>query len=109
VYGGWHRVLCALLNENKKTILAEAIYLGGERDGIEFETAIQYNEGFQETILSFANNINTIEGGTHLSGFKSSLTRAVNAYIKNENMMKNDKVRSAGFRHPRGHCGGSVR
>jgi len=92
VYEGGIVSFVRYLNENKKTILAEAIYIGGERDGIEFETAIQYNEGFQETILSFANNINTIEGGTHLSGFKSSLTRAVNAYIKNENMMKNDKV-----------------
>ncbi len=84
------------LNENKKPLLNDPIYILGTRDGLEFETAIQYNEGFQESILSFANNINTIEGGTHLSGFKSALTRVVNTYIKNENMLKNEKVSPQG-------------
>ena len=84
------------LNENKKVLFNAPIYISGTRNGTEFEVSIQYNEGFQETIYSFANNINTIEGGTHLSGFKSALTRAVNAYIKNANLLKNEKVTPGG-------------
>ncbi|MBN1948401.1 MAG: DNA topoisomerase (ATP-hydrolyzing) subunit B [Candidatus Cloacimonetes bacterium] len=84
------------LNENKKLLFEEPVYIEGTRDGTEFEVSIQYNEGFQEIIYSFANNINTIEGGTHLSGFKSALTRAVNAYIKNAGMLKNEKVTPGG-------------
>ncbi len=84
------------LNENKKALFSEPIYINGERNGTEFEVSIQYNEGFQELIYSFANNINTIEGGTHLSGFKSALTRAVNTYIKNLNGFKNEKIVPAG-------------
>jgi len=84
------------LNENKKVLFPEPIYINGERNGTEFEVSIQYNEGFQELIYSFANNINTIEGGTHLSGFKSALTRAVNTYIKNANGFKNEKVAPGG-------------
>jgi DNA gyrase subunit B len=57
-----------------------------------FEVSIQYNDGFQENILSFANNINTIEGGTHLSGFKTAITRSVNTYIRNINLLKNEKI-----------------
>ncbi|TSA24424.1 DNA topoisomerase (ATP-hydrolyzing) subunit B [bacterium] len=79
------------LNENKKVIFNRPVYISGTRDHTEFEVAIQYNDGYQESILSFANNINTIEGGTHLSGFKSALTRAVNTYIKNSNLSKNEK------------------
>ncbi len=84
------------LNENKKVLFEEPIYIFGTRNGMEFEVSIQYNEGYQETIYSFANNINTIEGGTHLIGFKSALTRAVNAYIKNTNLLKNEKVSPGG-------------
>ncbi len=84
------------LNENKKVLFPEPIFINGKRNGTEFEVSIQYNEGFQELIYSFANNINTIEGGTHLSGFKSALTRAVNTYIKNANGFKNEKVAPGG-------------
>ncbi|MCB5250296.1 MAG: DNA topoisomerase (ATP-hydrolyzing) subunit B [Candidatus Cloacimonadales bacterium] len=80
------------LNENKKPLYSNPIYINGDKDEINFEVAIQYNEGFQENIYSFANNINTIEGGTHLSGFKTGLTRAVNNYIKHTGMDKNEKV-----------------
>ena len=92
------------LNENKKVAFTDPIYISGSRDECEFEIAIQYNDGYQESILSFANNINTIEGGTHLSGFKSALTRAVNAYIKNENMLKNEKVSPQGNDIREGIC-----
>ena len=84
------------LNENKKVMMEDPIYIYGRRDDVDFEVAIQYNEGYQENILSFANNIHTIEGGTHLSGFKSALTRAVNSYIKQHNMLKNEKVSPGG-------------
>ncbi|OQX71912.1 MAG: DNA topoisomerase IV subunit B [Candidatus Cloacimonas sp. 4484_275] len=92
MYEGGINSFVEYLNENKKVLFPKPIYIAGKRNGTEFEVAIQYNEGFQETILSFANNINTIEGGTHLSGFKSALTRAVNAYIKSQNFAKNEKV-----------------
>ncbi len=84
------------LNENKKVLHEDPIYIKGGKNDIDFEVSILYNEGFQENLYSFANNINTIEGGTHLSGFKSALTRAVNAYIKNENLLKNEKVSPSG-------------
>ncbi len=84
------------LNENKKALFPEPIFISGKRDGTEFEVSIQYNEGFQANINSFANNIHTIEGGTHLSGFKSALTRSINNYIKNENLLKNEKVSPSG-------------
>lgn len=95
-YEGGINSFVRFLNENKKPLVPEPIYITGERDDIDFEVSIQYNEGFQEIIYSFANNINTIEGGTHLSGFKSALTRAVNAYIKKENLLKKEKVSPSG-------------
>lgn len=84
------------LNQNKKPLGAKPIYISATKEGLDFELALQYNEGYQENIFSFANNINTTEGGTHLSGFKSGLTRAVNTYIKNADLLKNEKVSPSG-------------
>ena len=84
------------LNENKKSLYDDPIYVSGDKNDITFEVAIQHNEGYQESLLTFANNINTIEGGSHLSGFKSALTRAVNTYIKINNLLKNEKVSPQG-------------
>jgi DNA gyrase subunit B len=84
------------LNQNKKPLGQKPIYMSATKDGLDFEVSLQYNEGYQENIFSFANNINTIEGGTHLSGFKSGLTRAVNTYIKNADLLKNEKVSPSG-------------
>ncbi len=95
-YDGGIKSFVRYLNENKKVIFEDPIYVEGKKNGAEFEVSIQYNEGFQEIINSFANNIHTIEGGTHLSGFKSGLTRAINNYIKNENLLKNEKVNPSG-------------
>ncbi len=95
-YEGGINSFVEFLNENKKILFTEPIYINGKKNGADFEVSIQYNEGFQEVIYSFANNINTIEGGTHLSGFKSALTRVVNTYIKNANLLKNEKVTPAG-------------
>ncbi len=77
------------LNRNKDPLHKKIIYFQKEKDGIAVEGAIQYNDAYKETIYSFANNINTIEGGTHLSGFKTALTRALNQYAKGKNLLKN--------------------
>ncbi len=95
-YDGGIKSFVEYLNQNKKPLFPKPIYISAEKEGLTFEVAVQYNEGYQENIFSFANNINTIEGGTHLSGFKSGLTRAVNTYIKNADILKNEKVSPSG-------------
>jgi DNA gyrase subunit B len=85
------------LNRNAKTLHNEVVYLDTERDGIGIELAFQYNQGYNESVFSFVNNINTHEGGTHLTGFKSALTRVVNNYMeKSSNLAKKDKITLAG-------------
>lgn len=76
------------LNHNKEVLHKKIIYFQREKDNICIEGALQYNDSYKENIYSFANNINTIEGGTHLSGFKTALTRALNQYAKNKNLLK---------------------
>ncbi|MBN1405877.1 MAG: DNA topoisomerase (ATP-hydrolyzing) subunit B [Candidatus Omnitrophica bacterium] len=76
------------LNKNKNPLHKKVIYLQKEKEGIAVELAMQYNDGYAENIFTFVNNINTIEGGTHLSGFKSALTRAANQYCKSKNLIK---------------------
>ncbi|MBI5117695.1 DNA topoisomerase (ATP-hydrolyzing) subunit B [Candidatus Poribacteria bacterium] len=83
------------LNQNKNT-LHKTFYCERERDGIIVELALQYNDGYAENIFSYANNINTIEGGSHLIGFKSALTRCVNEYARKNNLIKNAKVSISG-------------
>jgi len=78
------------LNKNKNPLHNKVVYFQKSQDDIIVEVALQYNDGYAETLFSFANNINTIEGGTHLSGFKSALTRAINQYAKSKNMLKDD-------------------
>jgi len=78
------------LNKNKNKLHPKVIYFEKEVDKIKLEVALQYNDGYSENLFSFANNINTIEGGTHLSGFKSALTRAVNQHAKGKNLLKGD-------------------
>ncbi|PID28591.1 MAG: DNA topoisomerase (ATP-hydrolyzing) subunit B [Candidatus Cloacimonadota bacterium] len=103
-YDGGINSFVEFLNENKKVLIKEPIYVHGAKDDVTFELSIQYNESYQENIYSFANNINTIEGGTHLSGFKSGLTRAVNNYIKAGNLLKNEKVSPQGSDIREGLC-----
>lgn len=76
------------LNRNKNPLHKKIIYVNRVKDGIEAEVALQYNDSYSEDIFSFANNINTHEGGTHLSGFKTALTRATNQYAKTKDMLK---------------------
>jgi len=86
------------LNKNKTPIHPKPIYMRGERDGVLAEIAVQYNEGYNEIVFSFANSINTLEGGTHLSGFRSALTRTINNYAarmisKEQAALSGDDVR----------------
>jgi DNA gyrase subunit B len=76
------------LNRNKNPIHPDPIYLSGSRGGIQIEMAFQYNETYNEQIFTFANNINTREGGSHLSGFKAGLTRAINQYMTTAELPK---------------------
>jgi DNA gyrase subunit B len=76
------------LNENKTVLYKEPIFIGGLRDDVEVECAIQYNDTFNEIMFSFVNDINTREGGTHLVGFKSALTRTLNEYLKKSKQAK---------------------
>jgi len=76
------------LNKNKKTLFSEPIYIEEEGEKEEVEISFQYHSGFKERIFTFANNINTREGGTHLSGFKSALTRTVNGYARSKGLLE---------------------
>jgi DNA gyrase subunit B len=85
------------LDENKTTLHPQPLYFFQVKDGVEIEIAMQYNDTYNELIFSFANNINTVDGGTHLSGFKKGLTRAINTYITQNNLLKsNDKLEMKG-------------
>ncbi len=77
------------INRNKDVIHNKPIYVTGEKDGTTIEVALQWNTGYSENLISFANNIRTSEGGTHESGFKSALTRTVNEYAKQNGLIKN--------------------
>jgi DNA gyrase subunit B len=79
------------LNKNKSAVNEKPIYMRGEKDGIDAEIALQWNDGYAEMVYSFANNINTHEGGTHLSGFRSALTRTINSYATKNNLAKDLK------------------
>jgi DNA gyrase subunit B len=84
------------LNKNKNCIHPKPIYVQGVKNGIEAEIAFQYNDGYAENLFSFANNINTHEGGTHLIGFKSALTRTINQYATSINLLKGIKENLTG-------------
>ncbi|HEU4836949.1 MAG TPA: DNA topoisomerase (ATP-hydrolyzing) subunit B [Pyrinomonadaceae bacterium] len=79
------------LNKNKSTLHDKPIYFEREGDNLSIEVAIQYNDGYDEKVYSFANNINTVDGGTHLSGFRSAFTRTINAYAQSSGLAKNFK------------------
>jgi DNA gyrase subunit B len=78
------------LNENRNVICQRPVYFEGEKDGVQIEIALDYNDGYAENLFTFANGINTTEGGSHLSGFRAALTRTINAYAQKENFLKKD-------------------
>ncbi len=84
------------LNKGKTALFPEPIYISGEKGGIALELALQYNDTYNETIATYANNINTIEGGTHLAGFRSALTRIINNYAKKNNYFKKNDENLSG-------------
>jgi DNA gyrase subunit B len=79
------------LNASKVPVHPDIIHLSRQSEGCEVEVALQYNDGYNEALFSFVNNINTVEGGTHVSGFRSGLTRTFNNYAKNHNLLKGDE------------------
>ncbi len=80
------------MNQSKKSLHNEVVYFKGEKDFVEVEIAMQWNDSYAESIFSYCNNINTHEGGTHLIGFRGALTRTTNAYATQKNMLKDLKV-----------------
>jgi DNA gyrase subunit B len=84
------------LNKNRTPIHDKPLYFERESDVLSIEVAIQYNDGYDEKVYSFANNINTVDGGTHLSGFRSALTRTINAYAQSSGLAKNFKTALSG-------------
>lgn len=81
----------AYLNESKKSIHSDVIYFRGEKDSVDVEVAMQWNDSYTESIYCYANNINTHEGGTHLIGFRGALTRTTNSYASEKNLLKDFK------------------
>ncbi|HET9262274.1 MAG TPA: DNA topoisomerase (ATP-hydrolyzing) subunit B [Vicinamibacterales bacterium] len=91
LYEGGINSFVQYLNLNKAVVNDKPIYMHGEKDGIDVEISLQWNDVYSETVYTFANNINTHEGGTHLSGFRSALTRTINYYASRNNLAKDLK------------------
>lgn len=96
MYEGGIKSYVEHLNRTKEVLHEEPIYIEGEREGITVEVSIQYNDGYTSNIYSFANNINTYEGGTHESGFKTALTRVINDYARKSGLFKDNDANLSG-------------
>ena len=90
-YEGGIRSFVEFINRNKAVTNSEPIYMQGARDGVDAEIALQWNDGYADTVYAFANNINTQEGGTHLSGFRAALTSTINNYANRNNLARDLK------------------
>ncbi len=90
-YEGGISEFVKMLNEHKKAINEDVIYMHKEKEGIDVEVAMQYNDQFQTNVFSYANNINTHEGGTHMTGFQTALTRTLNNYAHSSNLIPQEK------------------
>ncbi|MDR0915386.1 MAG: DNA topoisomerase (ATP-hydrolyzing) subunit B [Endomicrobium sp.] len=95
-YTGGIRTFVEYLNSGKNVINKSPIYFKGNKNGVNIEVAMQYNDSYKEHILSFANSINTVDGGTHLSGFRAALTRTINDYVKKNAMLKIKECKLSG-------------
>src|SRR5262249_50411504 len=82
--------------DESRTPIVKPVMIAGERDDVVVEICFQYNSGYSENVFSYVNNINTHEGGTHVSGFRSALTRTLNAYATKNKLLKNDKINLTG-------------
>jgi len=96
LYSGGIRQFVEYINQNKTPIHPKVLYFEGKKGDTEVEVALQYNDGYQENVFSFANNINTREGGTHLTGFRAALTRTVGAYAQANGFLKTFKAGISG-------------
>ena len=96
IYEGGIKSFVEYLNKNRDIIHKKPIYMSGEKKNVLMEIALQYNTSYKENIFTFANNINTREGGSHLVGFKSALTRSLNQYLQNSPLAKNFKEKLGG-------------
>ncbi len=92
------------LNGNKSVLHPEPIYFKKEKEGVIVEAAVQYNDGYNEQVFSFVNNINTHEGGTHVTGFRSALTRVINDYVKKKELLKDIPINLTGEDAREGLC-----
>ena len=95
-YKGGLSAFVEYLNESKTPIFKKPIHFSGSSEDVEVEIALQYNDGYSESLYSYVNNINTIEGGTHLTGFRSALTRSINYYASKYNLIKKNGVSLVG-------------
>ena len=95
-YKGGLSAFVEYLNENKTVLFNKPIHFQKFKDDVEVEIALQYNDGYSDSIFSYVNNINTIEGGTHLTGFRTALTRSINNYAQKNNLLKKESVQLAG-------------
>lgn len=93
---GGLREFVGYLDGTREKLIPEAIYVEGEKSGVPVEVALQYNTGYSENLHSYVNNINTIEGGTHVAGFRRALTRTLKAYADREGLLKNLKFEISG-------------
>jgi DNA gyrase subunit B len=96
IYEGGIKSFVEYLNKNRAALHPKPIYISGEKSNIIMEVAVQYNDSYNEVIFTFANNINTREGGTHLIGFKSALTRSINQYLQSSPAAKTFKEKLTG-------------
>lgn len=96
MYKGGLSSFVEYLNENKSALYKKPIHFHKEREDVDVEVAIQYNDGYSESLYSYVNNINTIEGGTHLTGFRTALTRTINNYTSKNNLLKKNTISLVG-------------
>jgi len=96
LYEGGIESFVEYLNRNKELLHRKPVVISGEKSGVLVDIALQYNNSYKENLFTFANNINTKEGGSHLAGFKSALTRSINSYLANSPMAKNVKEKLSG-------------
>jgi DNA gyrase subunit B len=87
-YAGGLKEFVDFINRSKNKLHQTAIYFNAAKDGVEAEICMQWNDSYSESIFTYCNNINTIEGGTHLSGFKAAITKTINSYAQNSNLLK---------------------